>query len=326
MLKKILPIILMSLSLLVGCSKDDKVINETNNISNSQNTKLLATPPKSSIVLSNKTSVRNKYLPIGTLVFFPDKENNNRLSVASIPTDTNVINQSMIKDFFEYPVESLATIGNYIYFSNSLDNNSLYKLDYQSKKITKLNNNYTSDIIANENTIFYINKSDGDKLYSYDIKNNTSKLLSSDKCGSFLLNGNTIFYQNLSDNSKIYSLSITTNEKTKITDSSANSFVIYKNQLLYFNSQDNNSLYAVNFPLLESKRIDALNGENLKTFDDKLFFINKEKGNTLFSLSLSQDRAEISELVFDSINDYYPTTSGIFLEKSIDINKNYIYK
>ena len=73
---------------------------------------------------------------MGQLLFFSDSNNNNKLSVTSSSLSANYIQDENIHDIYDYSVESMTSIDNIIYFTNTSDNNSLYKLDYERKSNT----------------------------------------------------------------------------------------------------------------------------------------------------------------------------------------------
>ena len=335
MKKKFMLTLLLSSFLLIGCTSrniTNNTIDDTNkdnkSIAVNKETTSNAIPPTQTLVLTDNTTSYSPYLTLGNLIFFPDKENNNRLSTIEEPKSSDFIQQSDIKDIFEYPVESIATINDIIYFSNGSDGNKLYSLDYQRNQVNKINNNYISNLTANLNTLYYINRDNNNKLYFYTIEDSNSGVITNDSFGKFLINGDYIIYQNLSDRSKLYSVKLDGSNKIKLTDVSVDSFVTYNNQIIYINSDDNNTLYIFNPSTSKSTRLNLIHGENLKIHDNKLFIVDKDKSNSFSSLTidLEGNTATTSVLYDNYINNYFPTSKGIFLDKSPDINKTYILK
>ena len=208
--------------------------------------------------------------------------------------------------------------------TNTSDNNSLYKLDYERKSINLVSSNYFSEISSSENDIIYINKAMGNTLGCYSTKNNTSIQLSSDKCGSFIVNGEYILYKNLDDNSSLYIIKKDGSGRRKLTTTGVDSFATFKNHILYINAEDN-YLYSLDLTSETSKRIDLLNGTNLKHYDQTFYFISIEHSNHLYSFSIDDELniIEKTPIINDAINNYYLTESGIFSKQGININKNY---
>ena len=326
-MKKIFLLTLLLFSfLLIGCNK---IKNTTNNDTlvgiNKPISKNISTP---SLILGSNSISTSPYLYLGNLIFFPDKENNNHLSTIEPLTSSGYIQQSNIKDIFQYPTESIATINNIVYFSNGSDGNSLYSLDYERNEIKKINNNYIFNLTANLNTLYYINKNDNNKLYFYSLDNSTSGILINDSFGKFIITGEYILYQNLSDKANLYSVKLDGSNRMKLTDVSIDSFIPYKNEIIYIDSDDNNILYKLNPVTFKVDRLNLVHGENIKTFNDTLFIIDKDKSNSLSALTVDFEKntASTSVLTSDTINNYYPTSNGIFLEKTLDVTKTYMLK
>ena len=207
----------------------------------------------------------------------------------------------------------MTSIDNIIYFTNTSENNNLYKLDYEKKSITLVSSNSFSKIASSANDIIYINKAMGDTLGCYNTKNNTSIQLSSDKCGSFIVNGEYILYQNLNDNSSLYVIKKDGSGRQKLTSTGVDSFATY------------NYLYSLNLSSKESQRIDLLKGTNLKHHNESFYFISLEHSNHLYSFSIDDELNIIGKTprINDAISDYYLTESGIFSKQGININKSY---
>ena len=209
-MKKLILIPLIYCVLLIGCSKasdpttTDSTSKTSSNAESSSYSSTKVTLPSKTINYNESTQNLNfiasdlsysKFISIGQLLFFSDSNNNNKLSVTSSSLSKNYIEDENIQDIYDYSVESMTSIDNIIYFTNTSENNNLYKLDYEKKSITLVSSDSFSKIASSANDIIYINKAMGDTLGCYNTKNNTSIQLSSDKCGSFIVNGEYILYQ-----------------------------------------------------------------------------------------------------------------------------------
>ena len=258
------------------------------------------------------------------MLFFSDSNNNNKLSVTSSSLSKNYIEDENIQDIYDYSVESMTSIDNIIYFTNTSENNNLYKLDYEKKSITLVSSDSFSKIASSANDIIYINKAMGDTLGCYNTKNNTSIQLSSDKCGSFIVNGEYILYQNLNDNLSLYVIKKDGSGRQKLTSTGVDSFATYKNFIIYINAEDN-YLYSLNLSSKKSQRIDLLKGTNLKHHNESFYFISLEHSNHLYSFSIDDKLNVIGKTprINDAISDYYLTESGMFSKQGININKSY---
>lgn len=328
-MKKIfLSILLVSSFILTGCTTNNIATTDDESVAINRETNSYTIPPTNTLVINATSTSTSPYLLLGNIIFFPDKENNNRLSTIDDLESNDFIHQSSIKDIFEYPVESLAAINDTIYFPNGSDGNTLYSLNYQLNEVQKLNNNYAFNLTTNLNNLYYINKSNNNKLYFYNTVDFTSGIITNDSFGKFIISGEYIIYQNLSDRSTLYSVKLDGSNRLKLTDVSVDSFITYSSDIFYINSDDNNTLYRLNPTTLKSNRLNLVHGENLKTYDNQLFIIDYDNSNSLSSLviDLENNTTTTSKLINYSINNYFPTSKGIFLEKSPDINKTYILK
>ncbi|MBS5951128.1 MAG: DUF5050 domain-containing protein [Clostridium sp.] len=322
MFKKIIPIIIASSFLLVGCSKADDQTSSDENKTNLTTSYKKETDTSKRIILSGKTSDYTKYSFLGNLLFFPDPNNDNKLSVAEIKEDTTTINESLIKEGFNYSVDSLVSDGNYIYFSSISVDKGVYKLDYQKKEITKLIDNYTLNLVYQNDFLYYIDSlSKG--IYSFNLKTTEKKLLSSKQASEFILNNNSIFYKNIEDSNKLYCLKTDASANFKLTDYPVDSFVIYNNFILFSNTAEKNYVYSIDASNLEVKKVLSLSTSKLKQYENTIYFINNDDPNSIYKISEEGDSDELKyEEVFSSFtNDYFPYEDGLFIEAASNINE-----
>lgn len=327
MIKKLILPIIASTFIFVGCSNDNKEATEEKNNTTLTTSYKETTDNGKKIVFSGKTSFNSKYTFLGNLLFFPDPKNNDRLSVSDISNDANNIYDNSIIDNFDYNVNSLSTDGNYIYFSSISNEKGLYRLDYQKKEITKINDDATLEMVYQGDKLYYISLKDN-KLYSYDIKNKENKLLSDSSAGSFIINNTSIFYKNLNDGSNLYCLRTDGSSNFKITDSPVDSFVIYNNEILFSNSNDNNYIYSLDISNFETKKILSTSVSKLKQYEGNIYFINNEDPNSLYKLiPPSENNAfECNKIFSYFINEYYTSDKGIFVEAASSLDNIKIIK
>jgi uncharacterized lipoprotein NlpE involved in copper resistance len=327
MIKKLISALLLSTLLLVGCSeKTQEIPKEDNEVSNkvtvSDNTE-----STKNIVLSGKTLYHSKYLYIENLLFFPDPSNNNNLSLAKISSDDTLVSKGSIIDFYPYSLVSIDRKDNTIYFSSNSQDGGLFKLEYIDSKVTRITESIPSEMFYVEDKIVYINSKDK-FIYYYDLKKNENVLLSDNKSSNLLYNNKNIFYKNLDDGSKIYSVKIDKTNKHKITDVSVDSLIIYNNNLFYFDGDNNNILSSINPSTKKVTKYSNIKGHNLKEHDGTMYYISTENPNALYSLS--EDSANESfkqNLIYsDFVNDYFPSSDGIYIEKASILEEIIILK
>ncbi|WP_084766837.1 DUF5050 domain-containing protein [Clostridium nigeriense] len=321
MIRKMFLLIIISSFLLVGCSNDTNTeIKEENETKITTSYKQTVDTSKK-IIFSGKTLSNSKYVSLGNLVFFPDINNNNKLSAANTSNTSDTIGKNSIIDIFDFNVTSLSTDGNYIYFSSIAPEKGLYKLDYEKKEITKINNYSPAELIYENEKLYYINSNDN-KFYYYNIKNKQTYLLSNSTSNSFIFNNNSIFYINYNDGSKLYCLKTDGSANFKITDTAVESFVIYDNEILFSNPNDNNYIYSLDISNLQTKKVLDLSSSNLKQNENNIYFINNEDPNSLYKLLPNKETSdyEYNKVFSDYVNEYYPTAKGIFIEAANNLD------
>lgn len=314
---KRLSIIIISLNfILVSCSSD----NNSDEVQQKSETKITTSFKENidnskKIIFSGKTLSINKYASLGNLLFFSDINNNNKLSVVTLPNTSSIIESNLIIDSFDFNLVSLATDENYIYFSSNSPEKGFYRLSYEKREITKLNTDFPVGLIYENERLYYINSNDN-KLYYYNIKDNKTYLLSNSSTKSFILNNNSIFYINYNDGSKLYCLKTDGSSNFNITDIPVESFVIYDDQILFSNSNDNNYIYSLDINSFQIKKVLNLSASSLKQNSNNIYFINNEDPNSLYKLlpNKGDSNYEYTKVFSDYVNEYFITDSGIFIE------------
>ncbi|MCR1951095.1 DUF5050 domain-containing protein [Clostridium sp. DSM 100503] len=322
MIKRAFFILIISTFLFVGC------VNKNSDTSSTTNSTSLSTSYKENInnntkaTLSGKTSTYTKYISLGNYLFFPNVANNNKLSILDISKPINKITNNLVVDSFDYSVDSLATDNNFIYFSSTSNSKGLYKLDYQKKNVTKINDSYPKGLVYQNEKLYYTDLNT-QNIYSFDVKSNSKTLLSNTRVGEFIVNNNSIYYKNLDDSSKLYCLKLDKSANFKLTDAPVDSFITYSNKILFINTSDNNSLYSLDLSNNEVKKVIDINATKLKQFDDKIYFINNNDPNSIYELKAIDQNSnfDYNKVFSDFTNEYFPTDKGIFIETSSNTNE-----
>lgn len=327
MKRKILCLILsLTTFTFIGCannstSSNNVAPNETSSIQSTNYTPATFKP----LSLSDTSYTYCPFVFNDTDLVFPNPDENNRISIIPEPLPKDILQSKDITDFADYSSDNITLLNGILYFANGSDGNSLSSFNISDKSYSEINNHSVHNLIGVGDQLYYLNKIDDNKLYRYDINAKKVQSLSADQVGYFLINGDFIVYENLSDGSKLYSIKTDGTNREKLTDYTSNSFMPFDGELLFFNSSDNNNLYSLNPTTLESRRLSIMNGFQLKSINNSLYFINGNDSNSLYSMSvdLQQSKVDIKSEISDPINNYYLTQSGIFYEKSINVNNIY---
>lgn len=266
----------------------------------------------------------------GITTVFPNWDDNNNLSIIKEPYPKNVINTSNVSDFFNYPVNSLAVVNNKAYFSDANNNSKLSSIDLSNRAYTSnLASGKVSNMIVVNNVVYFIDPNDGNKIHAFDTTNNTDTIISSDNVGNYLVDENIILYENKSDKSTLYAINIDGTQKQKLTNFSVNSFGPYSGQILAINSSDNNNLYSINLTDLSTKRLAIMNGEDMEILNGTIYFINVSNNRHLSKMIVNLTQAtptvSFNDISDYEVNEYYPTSKGIFARKGVNVNNGYIF-
>lgn len=266
----------------------------------------------------------------GTTTVFPNWDDNNNLSIIKEPYPKGVVNTSNVSDFYNYPVNSLAVVNNIAYFSDADNKSTLSSIDLSNRAYkSNLSLGEVYNIIAVGNIIYFVDPRDGNKLHEFDTTNNTDKIISTDNIGNYLVDEDTALYENKSDNSTLYKINIDGTQKQKLSNFSVNSFGPYSGQILAINSADNNNLYSINLTDLSTKRLSVMDGEDMKIVNGTIYFIdvsnNRHLSKMAVNLTQATPNANFTDISKYEINDYYPTSKGIFARKGVNVNNGYIF-
>lgn len=355
---RILLILLVGVAFnLTGCMSNNSSVNQKDNSTNQNGitatSDTLNAEGNSNISSGNndqldKEAFKNNYTPFtaqdsaiytnlfninGTSLVFPNWDDNNNISIVNEPYPSSIINTSNVADFFNYPTYTLAVVNNVVYFSDSDNTNnvdSLSSIDLSTRAYTpNLVKGKISRMINSDNILYFINSSKGEKLFSFDPSNNVETSICDDSIGNYLVDGDVILYENKSDKSTLYKINIDGTGKEKLTNFSVNSFAPYSGQILAINSQDNNNLYSIDLKDLSVKRLAIMNGEDLKVFNGQLYFINVDNNRHLSTMSVDLTQTSPTVTFNDisdySVNEYYPTSKGIFAQKGVNVDNPYIF-
>jgi len=281
-----------------------------------------------SFSFSDKSVYPDLFISNGTSIVFPNWDDNNNISVINDPLPDGTINTSMVNYFVNYPTYSLAVVKNVVYFADGSKKHSLASVDLSSKAYTPvIVDSNAKSIIADKEVIYFINGKKDNILQSYDTVEKTSNTVCFDNVGTYFVNGNFVIYQNKSDGNRLYKINIDGTQKEQLTEFSVDSFAKYENKIVAINSSDNNNLYSISLENLDTQRLAVINGENLKESQEKLYFIDINNNRHLSSIDINnsgeQPKVTITDISKESVNNYYVTDKGIFVQRAANVNNGY---
>ncbi|MCK9478120.1 MAG: DUF5050 domain-containing protein [Firmicutes bacterium] len=107
----------------------------------------------------------------------------------------------------------------WIYYSNAEDNDSLYKMDLNGENITKLNNEYSSNINVELDYVYYTDFNGDNSLYKIKTDGTDKTLVSPEAFGLENLHNGYIYYSNRMHDGRIYRMKTDGSENELIIDS-----------------------------------------------------------------------------------------------------------
>jgi len=107
----------------------------------------------------------------------------------------------------------------WIYYSNAEDNDSLYKMDLTGENITKLNNEYSSNINVELDYVYYTDFNGDNSLYKIKTDGTDKTLVSPEAFGLENLHNGYIYYSKRMHDGRIYRMKTDGSENELIIDS-----------------------------------------------------------------------------------------------------------
>lgn len=282
-----------------------------------------------SFSFTEESSYTNLFVTNGDSVVFPNWDDNNNISIINEPLGDGTIDTSSVNDFITYPSYSFTVIENVVYFADASKKNSLASVNLETKEYSPIIvDSNVNNVIGDKNVVYFTNSKRDNNLQAYDTVKKTYYTVCFDNVGTYFVNGNFILYQNKSDKCRLYKINIDGTGREQLTDFSVDSFAKYEDKIVAINSSDNNNLYSIDLSNLDTKRIAVMNGENLKDEGGKLYFIdvNNSRHLSIMDIDMNGDLPKVTftDISKESINDYYATDKGIFIQRSADVNNGYI--
>lgn len=279
--------------------------------------------------ITDESAYTNLFVSNGTSVVFPNWDDNNNISIINEPLKEGAIDTPSVNDFITYPSYSLTVINNVVYFADGSNKNALASVDLETKAYTPIIvDSNVNNIIGNKNVVYFINSKHNNNLQAYDTVDKSYSTVCFDNVGTYFVNGEFILYQNKSDKCRLYKINIDGTGKEQLTDFSVDSFANLNGKIIAINSSDNNNLYSIDLTNLDAKRLAVMNGENLKDAGGKLYFIDVNNNRHLSTMEIDMSgelpNVTFSDISKNSVNDYYATDKGVFIQKSTDVNNGFV--
>ncbi|WHH57181.1 DUF5050 domain-containing protein [Petroclostridium sp. X23] len=189
---------------------------------------------------SNRTEINNKaprYFSIVNSTYYGiegDTLRKGELGNTELPIDLGDGN-----------IQYINIIEEWIYYTNTDDENKSYKMKTDGSKRIRLIDDSAKYLNVNDGWIYYINESDSNKLYKAQTDGSNKIKLSNDIVESINVSDNWIYYVNASDNYTLYKADINGSNRAKLNNDYSESINVVDNWIYYINGSDNYKLYKI---------------------------------------------------------------------------------
>jgi hypothetical protein len=215
------------------------------------------------------------------LIFYSDKQNDNKLCVWNIRTNEkkfiddkicmniNVCNNRIYYtnnlglfscDFngddkiclvYNSSIFTPNIVEGWIYFSEhrNVKNYAIYKMKIDGTNKTLLSYNGSVCLVVSEGWVYYTNYNDSSKIYKMKLDGTCETIVTNDAARSINVNGIWVYYSNLDDGGKIYKISGNGTNKIKLNDVDTVCLNYYEDYIYYRvlreNDEYNGSMYSI---------------------------------------------------------------------------------
>jgi lysozyme len=126
-----------------------------------------------------------------------------------------------------------AMCGEWIYYKNSGDKGSLYKIRSNGTDKTKLNDDNSYYINVLNDWIYYLNYDDGSRIYKINTNGTGRAKLNNDESGSLIVTDDWIYYENVSNNRALCKIRTDGSSKTILVESGVYDSILYSGWIYY---------------------------------------------------------------------------------------------
>ena len=135
--------------------------------------------------------------------------------------------------------------GDWIYYQNGNDGNTLYKMHKNGSGRTKLNNDWSYSIHVSGNWVYYCNLSDGENLYKIRIDGKDKTKLNNDKSLFISVSGDWVYYSNWSDGEKLYKVRVDGKGRIKLNNDECQNINAVGDWVYYINCSNGRKRYKI---------------------------------------------------------------------------------
>lgn len=191
----------------------------------------------------------------------------------------------------------------WIYFTDSGDEDSIYKMGIDGSKIKKLNSDKSWDMTVKGDWIYYSNESDDYKIYKIDLNGEKKERINADKSYCLNITDNWIYYVDRDDSGVICRVGLDGAKKVKLNNVDCDYVNVEGEHIYYVNNNDKRRIYKM---LLDGTGVFKINEDissNINVRDGFVYYSNKSNGGKLYRIDGNgNNKTKLCEDNCDCIN------------------------
>lgn len=200
------------------------------------------------------------------------------------------------KKLYSGDIKSINVKGDWIYY---LNNNKLCKIKTDGTEYSEVSNEFVMNFSVIGDWIYYENRG----LYKMKIDGSEKTQLSQDDPSSFVVEGDWIYYSNIPEHNSLYKIKIDGTNRTKLNDDRCNGINIYKDYIYYKNFKDDAKLYKIKTDGTDRKVVIGFQINMFNVVDDSIIYENWAYGGKLYKSDTDgNNKVQLTDAHYNWIN------------------------
>ncbi len=181
---------------------------------------------------------------------------------------------------------SINLVDGWIYYSNSDFGNRIYKIRTDGTERIRLNDDYSSNINVVGSWIYYRNWDDGESIYKIRTDGSGRAKLNHDSSWHINVVDSSIYYRNADDKNRIYKININGSERKKINDDSSWFVNVVGNWIYYCNEDDGWKIYRIKIDGSNKEKLNNSHSGFLNADESWIYYCNHDDASKIYKLNL----------------------------------------
>ena len=216
--------------------------------------------------------------------------------------------------------------GDQVFFANSYDAGSLYRMSAGEEKITKISNSVVCNLLADDHYLYYFQKgtageggfanvASGTGYNRSNHKGDKTTTITKDTIIAAQLVGNRLYLQSYKKNSvEFYRINTDRKEKTLLASRPVNPACVANGNIYYSNDSDGHYLYSLDTATDISRLYLSKNLWNPIIYGDYIYYMDVDRNYCLCRYSIAEENEEI--LTKERVDTYNVGSGYIYYQKN----------